>query len=378
MEVYPEVIRQAFLMFPFLAFLITLPYILYNYRKYGSVMGLRILIVYSFALYLLCIYFLVILPLPSRAEVSGMTGRRAQLLPFHFVADILRNAEFMPGDPSSWLSVFNEAFFQVAFNVLMIVPFGIYLRYYFRCSFRKTLFLSFLLSLFFELTQLSGLYFIYPRGYRLFDVDDLIANTAGGALGYFMIQPFLKFLPSREKIDRASYLRGRKVSLSRRVFAFLADGICAGICFCICAVISRKTGHALPDYFAAVLVIAYFGLLSTATRGKTIGKWMTRTQVAAIQGERARWYQYFLRYILLYGIFLLLPEALDRLCSLLEHAGLLGAHAGFLVSALEVVFYAVYLIYAAVQVSRQRQLFYEKWSGTKIVSTVVEKPDFCG
>lgn len=65
MGVYPEVIRQALIMFPFLAFLITLPYMIYNYRKYGSVLGIRILVVYSFALYLLCIYFLVILPLPS-------------------------------------------------------------------------------------------------------------------------------------------------------------------------------------------------------------------------------------------------------------------------------------------------------------------------
>ena len=53
MGVYPEVIRQALIMFPFLAFLITLPYMIYNYRKYGSVLGIRILVVYSFALYLL-------------------------------------------------------------------------------------------------------------------------------------------------------------------------------------------------------------------------------------------------------------------------------------------------------------------------------------
>ena len=31
---------------------------------------------------------------------------------------------------------------------------------------------SFLLSLFFEVTQLTGLYFLYPGSYRLFDVDD--------------------------------------------------------------------------------------------------------------------------------------------------------------------------------------------------------------
>ncbi|MGE9575057.1 VanZ family protein, partial [Escherichia coli] len=66
-----------------------------------------------------------------------------------------------------------SVFLEPAFNVLLLIPFGIYLRYYFRLSFMKTMIASFCLSLFFELTQLSGLYFIYPRPYRLFDVNDL-------------------------------------------------------------------------------------------------------------------------------------------------------------------------------------------------------------
>ncbi len=36
---------------------------------------------------------------------------------------------------------------------LLVLPFGVYLRYYFKCSFLKTVLASFLLSLFFELTQ---------------------------------------------------------------------------------------------------------------------------------------------------------------------------------------------------------------------------------
>lgn len=64
----------------------------------------------------------------------------------------------------------------------------------------------------FELTQVTGLYFIYPRGYRLFDVDDLIANTLGGLAGYFVAAPFLKFLPTRAELDQASFRRGKEVS----------------------------------------------------------------------------------------------------------------------------------------------------------------------
>ncbi|MCG5648116.1 VanZ family protein, partial [Oliverpabstia sp. DFI.9.49] len=41
----------------------------------------------------------------------------------------------------------------------------------------KTFILSFLLTLSFELIQRSALFGLYPRPYRLFDVDDLMINT---------------------------------------------------------------------------------------------------------------------------------------------------------------------------------------------------------
>ena len=46
MEVYLKVIGEAVFFFPLIALLFTLPYVLYNYRKYGSVFSVRILIVY--------------------------------------------------------------------------------------------------------------------------------------------------------------------------------------------------------------------------------------------------------------------------------------------------------------------------------------------
>lgn len=173
MELYADIIKEALLFFPVLAFFVTIPYIIHNYRKFGSVLSLRILIVYSFVLYLLCAYFLVILPLPSRQEAALMTGPRLQMIPFHFVADIIKEA----GSGGIFSYINNPALFQMLFNVAMTIPFGMYLRYYFQWSRKKTLTASFLLSLFFEFTQLSGLYFYYPRSYRLFDVDDLMANT---------------------------------------------------------------------------------------------------------------------------------------------------------------------------------------------------------
>lgn len=48
-------IKAALIIFPFLALLITLPYIIYEYHHYGSVNKLRTLIIYSFILYLITI-----------------------------------------------------------------------------------------------------------------------------------------------------------------------------------------------------------------------------------------------------------------------------------------------------------------------------------
>ena len=77
---------------------------------------------------------------------------------------------------------------------------------------------TFLLSLFFELTQLTGLNFIYSRPYRLFDVDDLMINMLGGILGYFIINKLKVLLPSREEINDSV-----KVSVLRKITSILID-----------------------------------------------------------------------------------------------------------------------------------------------------------
>ena len=77
---------------------------------------------------------------------------------------------------------------------------------------------TFLLSLFFELTQLTGLNFIYPRQYRLFDVDNLMINMLGGILGYFIMNKLKVLLPSREEINDSV-----KVSVLRKITSILIN-----------------------------------------------------------------------------------------------------------------------------------------------------------
>ena len=86
---YLTAIKTAIFVFPFIAFFFTIPFILHQYHKYGSIHKWRVLIVYSFILYMITIYFLVILPLPKRSEV--VVGQNmVRLIPFGFVTDFLK------------------------------------------------------------------------------------------------------------------------------------------------------------------------------------------------------------------------------------------------------------------------------------------------
>ena len=70
MDSYLRVVGQAVLFFPVASALIALPFLIHHYRKYGGMTFARIFLSYSFVLYALCAYFLVILPLPSREAVA--------------------------------------------------------------------------------------------------------------------------------------------------------------------------------------------------------------------------------------------------------------------------------------------------------------------
>lgn len=58
---YITAIKFAVFVFPVIALILTLPYIIVQYFKYGSVSFLRSLILFTFFFYMLCAYFLVII-----------------------------------------------------------------------------------------------------------------------------------------------------------------------------------------------------------------------------------------------------------------------------------------------------------------------------
>jgi len=349
---------MATMFFPVLACLFTLPFILIQYHKYGAIHKGRSFLIYSFILYLLVVYFLVILPLPTREEVLQLTTPRARFIPFAFVFDFLNETSLIIGDPTTYLKALTEpCVYIVIFNILMTVPFGMYLRYYFKKDFKQTLLLSFFLSLFFELTQLSGLYFIYPRGYRLFDIDDLMLNTLGGIIGYWAVGFFLKYLPSRDAIDQKTYELGEKVSGLRRIMCYSCDLFTY---FLICIIFSIFFSNSWYKY---VLFFMYYIFIPFFQQNQT--PWQKFLKVR-ITSASCIWL--FMRPFFLYFYYIKLPGLFLQSILLLKNFIIYPQFLFLIAFIIILIFYLMHFFTLIIK----HHLYYDQFFKTKYLSTALE------
>ncbi len=358
---YLMVIKYATLIFPLVAFLFTIPFILREYHKYGSISPLKSIITYLFIYYLLCAYFLVILPLPKISEVAKMTSPRMQLVPFDFVFDFLKNSSLEIRNPATYLKALKESYFYVPlFNIFLTLPFGIFLRYYFKCNKKQVIIFSFLLSLFFELTQLSGLYFIYPRGYRLFDVDDLILNTLGGLFGYFLSRLVTHFIPQMDKINEKARERGKIVSGFRRSVAFLVD-------FFIVMFIDLLVIVYWKDniYLTMTLAIFYYIIIPLVLKGSTLAQKFLNIVVIDDENKN-NLSKLLLRKFLAIAIYIIIPFSLCYI-NLNIKKELIRELLGIVIIGIIFIFY---LLSTIKYLFTKKEMLYEKISKTKLKSTI--------
>src|SRR5574344_492540 len=361
---YLSTIKTAFIIFPILAFLITFPYMLYHYHKYGAMPFLRVLIFYSFILYLLISYLLIILPLPSKSDVAALTTPRVQLIPFSFIVDIITKVDFKTNILTT------PEVYQIIYNLLLTLPFGVYLRYYFKRSMKQTILYTFLLSLFFELTQLTGLYFIYPRSYRLFDVDDLMINTLGGLCGYLMTPLITFFLPTRDEIEYLSYEEGTRISVIKRISSFLLDLFFIMILYMILTLILDIVGLEIPNTSSIVItLIIYYVIIPSNNDGSTKGKKILNMHIVTREDTKCTWDQYLIRYFILYAFLLGFPLLVISVVSILYK--IISISYFLIVMCLLAFAFFILFIYILVNNIIKKKLFiYEKLSRTKNISTI--------
>lgn len=365
MNAYTMPVITAVIFFPILAGLAVLPYVVIQYRKFGSVSKLKTLVLFSFGFYLLCAYFLVILPLPAIEKVAQMTSGWTIFQPLQVISLLRAESVFRLLDPSTYLPALKQhVFLQPFFNLMLTLPFGVYLRYLTRMNWKQALLAGLGLSLFFELTQLSGLYFIYPRPYRVFEVDDLILNTLGTGLG-FALEPFiLRLLPSFSQLNANAVAESGEVSFVRRFSAYAIDWTILNALFIILSFLwPTLTLDTYAHYLLAVAI--YFVLLPLLWKGATPGKHLVKIRLVKLDGSTAPLGSLLLRQVLLYG--LMVANTRFYIPGLLAMSGKLDDNQLIMLLGALLVLLVIQLFYLVdallLLLGKNHRLFYERASG---------------
>lgn len=352
-NVYLNNIAIACIAFPFAAALITLPYLVVQYRRFGSVPWWRTFVVYLFVLYLMAAYFLVILPLPAQ-DVYVPYAAHPQLVPFSFIGEIARSSH-VTSDPSTWVAALTTpAVYQVLFNVLLTVPFGFFLRYYFHRTWWQVLILGFLWTLFFETSQITGLFGIYEHPYRLFDVDDLITNTTGSMVGFWLALLLARVLPDMDEVNQEAWEKGSRATLTRRIVSFAVDMLIASLAAALVGSAWKDAGlNALADHQAAETAVfaICFVLIPALPGSATPGQRVLRLRIVAPDGSKAPWWRRGLRYLVLYLLVVAAPAALVQGLPLAMRASEKWVDPALLVAVL-LVFFAIWALSVIVRAVR--------------------------
>lgn len=286
-QTYLLPVGTALSVFPVVVLIVLLPAAMIGYRRRGRAGGWTTVVVYGFLFYLLAAAMQTIVPLPSDPDRYCATQTYAsspQLRPFYFV-EVVRHRARGHWGPGAMLH--NPALWTTALNLVLLLPLGFFLRYVVRMRLLAATAVGFGVSLLFELTQLTGLWFIYPCAYRLFSVDDLILNTAGAALGWLIAGPLGRLLPRLDPATERRRYAGR-VTASRRLFALVADiaGFAALVGFVLGLVVLFGGTITGQQPVIAALAVGWF-LLVPAITGTTPGKRAMLLRIDRTDGSRA-------------------------------------------------------------------------------------------
>lgn len=213
-----------------LAVVLFVPYVARQYRMRGQLGAGHVALALAAVVYGVSLVAYVLLPFPQLTPdfcaTEGAGG--PQWLPFNFLNDMRKEAT-----GSGVLSVLsNPALTQIALNVGLFVPLGMFVRYLFGRSVLVTTAVGFGVSLLIEATQGTGIWFLYPCAYRLFDVDDLIMNAAGALAGAW-VAPALRAVPGQRLTTPPG--EPRPITWSRRLLASVCDLAIIKLCSTLAA-----------------------------------------------------------------------------------------------------------------------------------------------
>ncbi len=191
----------------------------HHYHRHGTFRGWSAILTIATFAYTTGVIAFTLFPFPERGLANCLSGGgrfHVQLIPLSSLSDIA-NVWQSVGFPSI---VTSAVFLQVVLNIALLIPLGMLLAYRYRNSFGFTILAGFGVSLLIETVQGTAMLGIFDCPYRLADVDDLITNTAGAAVGWAIGANLIRWLPDASP-EATSDLDVPGVS--RRVFAGVLD-----------------------------------------------------------------------------------------------------------------------------------------------------------
>lgn len=211
---YSENFMLAVGLWPLAATALTLPILAYLYHRDGRLKFVSVVSTYLAVLYLLGLGCFTLYPLPSGDSGLGITyGVPWQLNPLACIGDFAR--EGVSTIP------------QIAFNVVFFVPLGFIAGRLLRWGFGASVAAGLVASLCIELAQGTGLFGIYPYAYRTADVNDLMYNTLGAAIGWWCAAQLGRVLPPGALANASDITH--EPGFVRRCVAFWLDSLLMGL-----------------------------------------------------------------------------------------------------------------------------------------------------
>lgn len=282
----------AILLGSLLAVLAFLPVVAARYRRAGRLRLIDLLVLLAVATYAAALWTYTLIPLP---DPDSLRCAGTNLRPFAFVDDIRQAAA-----EAGRLSWRNRPLLQAGFNVVLFLPLGYFLRRLARRGIVVATLAGFGISALIELTQRTGLWGLYHCAYRVFDVDDLLLNTAGAFLGSLLAVPAVLIARRSRPAPAVS-----RVTLGRRYVGMFADAmVMTGLSTVV--VISWRAsalyllGWQVEELPAAADQLLWFApafLLQAwwvLRRGHTVGEDIVQLVTVAPAGQqtRARWLKF--------------------------------------------------------------------------------------
>lgn len=196
--------------------LLFVPFVALSYRRRGRLELGRALLWAAALVYFWAIWTFTLLPLPEPGQIrcAGVN-----LQPLQMRTDIAAAIDRNQGIDLGLLA--DVAVLQIVLNVVLFLPLGFFLRALGNRGVVIATLTGLAISLFVEVTQLTGVWGLYPCAYRVFDVDDLIVNTLGALLGSILalMIPGARGRPVPE--EQAA--RPQPVTRTRRMIAMVCD-----------------------------------------------------------------------------------------------------------------------------------------------------------